>query len=176
MVAMATFMRSDWWNWTFLNGIYIERKFTKQQLQTPSRFEDMLWLRWRGTECPSSLDRVNVGYRDDRTTFKNLPICVNEHSKCVDSGSGHIAVPILPPSHLTIVSPRIRHLWLYLLILATCANLCVPVAEEKTELLTRVLTYFFFLNQPIDWKNFEGKLPDDNLSISGLLHKTSFKP
>ena len=30
MVAMATYMRADWWNLTFLNGKYIERKVTKQ--------------------------------------------------------------------------------------------------------------------------------------------------
>ena len=25
MVAMATYMSADWWNWTFLKGIYIEK-------------------------------------------------------------------------------------------------------------------------------------------------------
>ena len=57
-VAMATYVRADWWNWTFLNGKYIERKVTKQLLQTPSRFEDVLWFRWGGAMCPSILDRV----------------------------------------------------------------------------------------------------------------------
>ena len=30
MVAMATYMSADWWNWTFLNGKFVERKVTKQ--------------------------------------------------------------------------------------------------------------------------------------------------
>ena len=52
MVAMATYTRADQWNWIFLNGKYLERKVTKQELQTQSHFENMLWF-WRGgTMCP----------------------------------------------------------------------------------------------------------------------------
>ena len=60
MVATATYMKTDWWNWTFLKGIYIERKFNKQELQTPSRFGDMLWYRWGGTKCPLAWIGLNT--------------------------------------------------------------------------------------------------------------------
>ena len=42
IVAMATYMKADWWNSTILKGKFIERKVTKQKLQTPCCFEDMV--------------------------------------------------------------------------------------------------------------------------------------
>ena len=58
MVAMATYTRAEWWNWTFLNGKFLERKVKKQKLQTWSRFEVMLWFWWGGHNVPPGLDRV----------------------------------------------------------------------------------------------------------------------
>ena len=52
MVAMAAYMRADWWNSTFLNGKLPERKFMNQNFLTPSRFEDMLCF-GKGAQCAS---------------------------------------------------------------------------------------------------------------------------
>ena len=41
-VAMATYMRTDWWNGYFLKRNIPERKAVKQKLQTSSSFEEII--------------------------------------------------------------------------------------------------------------------------------------
>ena len=52
IVAMATYMRADWWNWTFLNGIYIEKKSQSSNYKLQAVLKICCELGEGGTKCP----------------------------------------------------------------------------------------------------------------------------
>ena len=61
MVAIATYMTAEWWNWTFRNGKFIEKS---PKAKTPNRSEDMLWFGDGGTMRPPW-----PGYLEGSTIF-----------------------------------------------------------------------------------------------------------
>ena len=60
MVAMATSMRDDWWNWTFLMENTIKEKSQSSNSKLQAVLKIFCGLGEGGTNCPPGLNRVQV--------------------------------------------------------------------------------------------------------------------
>ena len=69
MVAMATYMKADWWTLTFLNGKYIKRNFTNRNSRLQAIFKTCCDLGEGGTLCPLAW----IGLRGLKGTFSTKP-------------------------------------------------------------------------------------------------------
>ena len=59
MVAMATYIRADWWNCTFLRAKYMERNSPSSNSKLQAVREICCDIGEGGTKCPPGLDGVN---------------------------------------------------------------------------------------------------------------------